>query len=311
MSDRANADAALNPTADGDDSELSFSYSSPDQPKLKQLMIRAIERASGQRGLKKMYYREISGTERQHIDFYDLAIAAMQLDVQYAHAQLDKVPREGPVVFVSNHPYGVLDGITLTWLAKKVRPDVKVLAHSTLCQIPKAKPNLLPIDFAKTEDAQRTTLSSRVAAQKWLREGGAVGIFPGGGVSTSLKPLQGPAVDPPWHPFTAKMIKGAKATTIPICFGGQNSRLFQLASHISYTLRLSLMFHETARRRGTRIDIGIGDPVPYSDLEHYSSREALVRDIRARALKLAIDLPGWSGIPVNPDDQFVFPASWG
>jgi len=311
MTQRANADEALNPNADADDSDLVFSYSSPDQPKLKQLMIRAIERASGQNGLRKMYYREISGAERSHIDFYDLAIAAMRLDVRFDAEQLSKVPPDGPVVFVANHPYGVLDGITLTWLAKKVRPDVKVLAHSTLCQIPKAKPNLLPIDFANTEDGQRTTLSSRVAAQKWLRQGGAVGIFPGGGVSTSLKPLKGPAVDPPWHPFTAKMIKGAKATVIPICFGGQNSRLFQLASHISYTLRQALMFHETARRRGTRVEIGIGDPIPYSDLAHHTEREDMVRDLRKRTLGMAETLPGWKGGKANLEDSFEFPDSWG
>ena len=36
----------------------------------------------------------------------------------------------------------VLDGITLTWLATKVRPDTKVLANDVLCQAPEAAENL-------------------------------------------------------------------------------------------------------------------------------------------------------------------------
>ena len=67
--------------------------------------------------------------------------------------------------------------------------------------------------------------------QAWLKDGHAIGIFPGGGVSTSEKPLKGPAVDLPWAPFTAKLLRMSQATVVPVFFVGQNSRLFQLASH--------------------------------------------------------------------------------
>lgn len=300
----------LNPSTEDTGKPLVFSYSVPEYPPLKRFMIRAIETAGGGRRLKRLYYDKIDGQERPHVDFFDLVIDAMQLTVETNWAQLQKVPKEGPVLFVANHPFGVLDGITLTWLAKQVRPDVKVLAHSTLCQIPSAKPNLLPIDFGKSDEAQRITLGSRVAAQSWLRGGGAVGIFPGGGVSTSLRPFRGEAVDPPWHPFTAKLIKGAKATVIPIYFSGQNSRLFQLASHISYTLRVSLMFHETARLKGNRLQIGIGDPIPHAELSDFSDRQSLVRHLRAATLGLARILPGASDHPVNVTDEFHFPKGW-
>ena len=299
-------------SADGHDETkpVTFSYSQDNQPPIKRTLIRAIERASGQHSLKRLYEREIASPARAQENFYDLVIEAMELDVHLSQEQLDKIPTEGPVVFVANHPYGVLDGITLTWLARLRRPDVKVLAHRALCQIPKAQANLLPIDFDKTQEAQAITLNSRVRAQSHLRAGGAVGIFPGGGVATSLKPLRGRAVDPPWHPFTAKMIKGSKATVVPLYFSGQNSRLWQAASHISYTLRQSLMFHETARRKGKRLDIVIGEPIPYEALKDYGDRQSMVQELRRQTFALARTIPGLPDSASDPDPVFEFPKNW-
>ncbi len=45
----------------------------------------------------------------------------------------------------------------------------------------------------------------------------------------------------------------------PVYFAGQNSRLFQLASHISMTLRLSLLFKEVHDRIGGDIPLRIGE----------------------------------------------------
>ena len=298
--------------ADGHDpsQDVIFSYSNDSFPPIKRTLIRAIEAASGQRRLKKLYEREIITPMLAGENFFDLAIKALKLDIHFSQEQLDRIPLDGPIVFVANHPYGVLDGVTLTWLARQRRPDVKVLAHRALCQIPSAQPNLLPIDFENSKEAQAITLNSRVRAQKHLRNGGAVGIFPGGGVATSLRPLRGPAVDPPWHPFTAKMIMGSKATVIPVYFSGQNSRLFQAASHISYTLRLSLMFRETARRRGKRLDIAVGEPIPYETLRTFPDRQSMVTELRRQTFGLAKTIPGLPASAADPEPEFHFPKSW-
>ena len=72
-------------------------------------------------------------------------------------------------------------------------------------------------------------------------------------MATSQKALTGVALDPAWHPFIAKLIVNTRATVVPVYFAGQNSRLFQIASHLNYTARLALLFRETARRIGSRI----------------------------------------------------------
>lgn len=274
-----------------------FSYSTADQPLLQRAVIQAIEKIGGQRKLKKLYITHQQNLDRG-IGFFDSAMRLLRINVKYEADTLAQVPQTGPVVFISNHPYGVLDGITLTWLALQVRPDTKVLAGEVLCQAPEASANLLPVSFAPTREARETNVNSRLQAQAWLKEGHAVGIFPGGGVSTSEKPHKGQAVDLAWAPFTAKLIRMSKATVVPVFFTGQNSRLFQLASHMSLTLRLSLVFRETARRIGTDLPVRVGKPIPFSEIEHLTDRNEMIGELRKRTYDLARP----SDIQGNPKD---------
>jgi putative hemolysin len=263
-----------------------FSYSSPDQPIVQQALIRAIELVGGQRRLRRLY--EAQQDERLPGEtFFDAAVRLLALDVAYDKAALAAVPAEGPVVFVANHPYGVLDGIVLSALTLKVRPDTKILANDVLYRVPETRAHLLPIDFGLTRAALATNVASRRAAQDWLSQGRAIGIFPGGGVATSERPLGRLVFDLPWHSFTAKLVRGSRATVVPLHFSGHNSRLFQLASHLSPTLRLSLLFRETARRIGTRLDVAIGTPIPFDELDAITDKATLVAELRRRTHQLA------------------------
>jgi putative hemolysin len=268
------------------DRKVRFSYSTADQPFLQRAVIQVIEKIGGQRKLKKLYIRHQENISRGE-SFFDSAMALLNIAVEYDAAALAQVPHQGPVLFISNHPFGVLDGITLTWLALKVRPDTKVLANDVLCQDPGAAQHLLPVAFAPTREARETNVCSRMEAQKLLKSGGAVGIFPGGGVSTSERVHKAMAVDLPWAPFTAKLIRMTEPTVVPIFFTGQNSRLFQIASHLSLTLRLSLVFRETARRIGTRLQVRVGKPIPYSELAGFPERDDMIRELRKRTYALA------------------------
>ena len=287
-------------------SAIRFTYSTPEQSFVKRTFIRSVERIGGQPRLKRLYDRYVD-TPDEAKNFFQSAVDLLELRINCDSKRLNDVPSDGPVLFVANHPYGVLDGLVLTWLARRARPEVKVMANHVLCQVPDAEGSLLPVDFSGTPDAARTNLDSRRQALKTLVEGGAVGMFPAGGVAASEKPLKGLAVDSTWHPFTAKLIRMSKATVVPVYFAGQNSRMFQFASHTSYTLRLSLFFWETARRMGSELEVGIGTPIAFSELSHFETRDAMVRELRRRTFALGSDI----GLPSDQvprfDREFAFP----
>ena len=101
-------------------------------------------------------------------------------------------------------------------------------------------------------------------------------VFPAGGVSTTPTIWHKRAIDAEWKNFTARLIGQAKAPVAPVYFAGQNSRLFQLASHVSMTLRLSLLFKEVHDRIGSEIHLRIGELVPYERLAGINDRQSVM-----------------------------------
>lgn len=277
---------------DTEGGEVEFTYADPTFSKPKRALIRAIEKVTGQPKLKRLYLEN----QRNPVageTFFAAAVRKLRLDVQFDPVQLEKIPRTGPCVIVANHPYGVLDGVTIAWLIGLVRPDFVILTNAVLLHAPETQSYLLPVDFAETEEAMQTNLRTRAEARRLLDKGGCVIVFPAGGVSTSPDKLgRRPAMDAPWQPFTVQLIQRSKAVVVPIFFGGQNSRLFQIASHMNQTLRLSLIFKEVRDRIGTILPIAIGDPIDGGTFASSTDRKAVALDLMERTYALAGKLPG-------------------
>jgi len=262
------------------------SYASPDDPPFKRLIIRAIEHVSGQPELKRMYLerknRPVPGES-----FWDAAVRKLRLNISFNAEALGEIPAQGPVIVVANHPFGVIDGLVACWLVAHVRTDFKVLAHALLYRAEEVRRFMLPIDFEETRAALETNVKSRAEATALVKRGGALIVFPSGMVSTTPHLLARQAKDPDWKTFTARMIVQGKAPVVPIYFHGQNSCLFQIVSHASMTLRLSLLLKEAHDRIGSDITLHIGKRLPYEDLTAIHDRKELMAFLRERTYALA------------------------
>jgi len=247
-----------------------FSYAEPSDPALKRLAVRSIELATGQPKLRRLY-RKYDGRE----DFFDAAVRLLQLDLRFDPTQLAHIPASGPLVVVANHPFGVVDGVAVSHLIARVRNDYRVVAHGLLTRAPEAAERIFPIDFSTKREALETNLTTRREALRWLADGHVLLIFPAGGVSTATKPF-GEAVDYRWRPFTARLIHAAKTPVLPMYTAGQNSRVFQVASQYSETVRSALLFDEVRNKIGRPIRITIGELIPYEKLESIKDRQQLV-----------------------------------
>jgi putative hemolysin len=267
-----------------------FSYASPEDPRFKRLVIQLIERITGQPKLKRMYL-EHQNNPKPGESFWDAAINKLRLKIDLNEQDLSEIPRTGPVIIVANHPFGVLDGLMVCWLISRVRNDFKVLTNALLNRAEEIKPYLLPIDFEETKAALETNIRTRAESKALLEKGGALVIFPGGTVSTTPTLLARKAKDPEWKTFTGRMIVQGKAPVVPVYFDGQNSRLFQIASHISMTLRLSLLFKEVHDRIGENLAVRIGKRIPYETLKGFSDRKELMAFLREQTYALEAAVP--------------------
>jgi putative hemolysin len=217
-----------------------LSYANDGHTWLKRGFIRCVETLSG-RGFLLGYYRywrDAIATTSQYkwSDLLDL----IGVDVVVAEGAWppEDLPN-GPLVMIANHPYGLGDGLAILSMAEKLGRPYRILINNELLKAPEIRPYALPVDFEETAEALRTNMRTRQEALRLLNEGVTIIVFPGGGVATAEKPF-GRARELPWKTFTAKMIRSAKATVIPLHFEGQNSALFHLVSRVSLTLRLSL-----------------------------------------------------------------------
>lgn len=255
-----------------------ITYASPDDPLIKSILIQAIERLSGKRRLERLY-NGLLGEHEGKPSFWGAALESLEIKLDYDKEQLAKVPRTGPVVFVANHPFGVLDGIIICHLSTLAREEFQILINSSLCRAEHLDPYFLPIDFHETQEAVRVNINSKKRAIEILRNQGTIVIFPAGGIATSESAF-GNAIDLEWKPFAAKLIQKAQATVVPIYFHGQNSRIFQIASQFSLTLRLSLIVREVNKQIGSTIRVSIGTPIPYEEISSIKKKKELTRFLR-------------------------------
>ncbi|WP_425407337.1 lysophospholipid acyltransferase family protein [Hwanghaeella sp.] len=262
-----------------------ISYATDGDPVLRRSLIRAVEKISGQPRLKRLYddYRRQGGSDRP---FWQEAIDRLRVGLDVDEEQLRKLPAKGPLIVVSNHPFGVLDGLSACHLVSQRRNDIKLMAHATFDRAPELRPYLLPIHFEGASTALRSNVAARQAALRHLADGGAVIIFPAGRVSTAEK-IFGPATDAPWKLFVSTMIQRSNATILPIYFEGQNSWRFHLASRIGEAWREALLMYELARRIGSDVTVRIGEPVHAGDLPGINDRHQLLEDLRQRVYALA------------------------
>ena len=255
-----------------------LSYSEPNDPWLSQFLVTAMENLLGRRKLEAIYF----------------ALKAADISVAYDQAKLQSIPRSGPLVFVANHPYGIIDGLILCDLALKARNDMRIMLHSLLCQDRQFANYFLPIDFTESREAVKTNIRSKQLALDYLRRDIPVLIFPSGMVSTAGRGGFGEVKDGAWTTFAAKIIREANATVIPCYFHGRNSRPFHVLSNIAQPLRTALLLHEAANKFGQEVKLEIGDPLPWQEISHHAGRAELTSFLYQQVQKL-----GENGIEMN------------
>jgi putative hemolysin len=230
---------------------------------------------------------EVSGQE-----FWHATMRVMGIDLLTPQHQLDRIPAEGPVVFVANHPHGLVDGMILADLIGRKRADYRILARALLTGLDESAAGyMIPVPFPHEPDAQEKMLAMRAEAMSHLTSGGLVALFPSGSVAAS-ETFFGPAIEGEWNVFTAKMIRTSGATIVPCYFTGSNSRWYQIANRISPILRQGLLIHEVVHSFDKPQAPIIGHPITPDE---WQDRIGKPRDfmawLRERTLALKPDGP--------------------
>ena len=251
-----------------------ISYTNPDDTWLVRHFVSSIEILLGRNKIEAVY-NNLKDEQFNLTTFFSSALKETKITAKYDLEKLQAVPKTGPLMFVANHPFGVVDGIVLCDMALRVRGDLRIMLHSLLCQDSQLAQFFLPIDFQETKQALKTNIRSKQLALEFLSQDIPVLIFPSGMVSTADKFGFGSVRDAPWSTFAAKIVREARATVVPIFFHGQNSRKFHVASHIGEPFRMAMLVHEAINKFGKTVEIEIGEPLIWEHLAGRGGRQQL------------------------------------
>ena len=262
------------------------SYAHSAQSKLGRAIIRCLENATGRSALLsrspnlRSNVHSIQNLWHSIMEGYGVTIDIMQ-------GELGDIPVDQPFIVVANHPYGILDGLVMGSVLAQSGANFKIIANDIFSKAREISDKILPISFKNTREAKSLNLRTRKNAITHLSHGGAIGIFPGGTVSTSSKLFSQPA-DPSWRSFTAKMIFKSNALVVPIFFDGNTSRIFQLASHLHPNIRAGLLLREFKLRLDKPVRIVIGKPIPRCRMDLFKNDSRKIMDfLRLETYKLS------------------------
>ncbi len=212
-------------------------------------------------------------------------LAEMQVDLKIDAADMARIPVSGPVVVVSNHPFGMLDGAILAVLLRRVRPDLKVMTNFLLRDVPELAEHCIFVNPFQSSDALEFNRRALRQALAWLRQDGMLAVFPAGEVS-HWQFAKVEVADPAWNDTAARLIRRTGAAALPVYFCGHNSVGFQVLGMIHPRLRTAFLLQEFLQQKGSTVEIRVGSEIPNESIAGIEDDREAIEYLRWRTYLL-------------------------
>ena len=199
---------------------------------------------------------------------------------------LENLPKDGrKFTFVSNHPLGAIDGVTLgAVIGKEYDGKIKYLMNDLLMNLKGMAPLGVPINKIGGQARNLPKLIDEA-----FRSENQMLIFPAGLCS---RKIDGKIQDIPWGKAFITKSRQTGRDIIPIHFEGQNSeRFYKVASWqkklgLKFNIAMLMLPDEMYKSAGRKYRITFGKPIPIKTLDRSRTDVEWAQEIRKTVYEL-------------------------
>ena len=218
------------------------------------------------------------------VDFCENGVKYLGVDLEIVG--LENLPKDGrKLTFVSNHPLGAIDGVTLgAIIGREYDGNVKYLMNELLMNLQGMAPLGIPINKLGGQSRNLPKLINEA-----YESDNQMIVFPAGLCSRNI---DGKIQDIEWGKSFVKKSRDTGRDIIPIHFEGENSkRFYRIASWqkklgIRFNFAMMTLPDEMYRSTGRKYKVTFGKPISIDSLDKSKSDFEWAQEIRKIAYEL-------------------------
>ena len=214
------------------------------------------------------------------VEFADKVLQWLNAKSNVKFIDRDSLDHEKRYIFVSNHPLGGLDGLTLISLIGKLFGGIKFVVNDILLNIVPMRNIFVPINkHGRMGKEYGERIHNAYASDDQIL------YFPAGLCS---RLIDGQITDLEWKKNFIKQAKRYNRDIVPIYFGGQNSNFFYRLAKIrkflgiKFNIEMIFLPDEMFRQKNSIFEVIIGEPVPISSIDSSKSLDEWCKVIREK-----------------------------
>ncbi len=217
--------------------------------------------------------------------------AFREWQVSYSIEGLDRLDPKGRYLFVSNHPFGGMDGMMLADKLIEHFGDARVVVNDLLMHLEPLRPLWIPVNKHGSQNAAY----ARKFDEEFFGERPIL-TFPAGLCSRTVN---GRVTDPEWKISFLKKAYASQRKIVPVFVEGRLSNFFYRVYHlrkalgVKFNIEMLWLPDEMFSQKGRHFRIVVGDPITVAELQPCGSLREQVEEVRKKvySLEKTLDKP--------------------
>lgn len=191
------------------------------------------------------------------------------VDVTYSIEGLDKLPIDQKFLFVSNHPFGGMDGMMIADKLIDHFGDARVVVNDVLMQVDALRPIWIPVNKYGKQSQESVRKFDEAFFGNF-----PILTFPAGLCS---RRKNGVVADLEWKNSFLKRAKASQRQIVPMYVEGELSNFFYRLSNIrqmlgvKFNIEMLWLCDEMFNQKGKHFRIIVGEPISREELEKCGS----------------------------------------